>query len=176
MITKELIGQVFGIFGLLAAVCSFQMGKNKVFFIFQGLSGLMFCINFVLVGAVSAALFNLTNLVRGIVFSKTDRKMWKIVVIQILYTMCFIFALFFIKGDWFQIFLSVLTFLSLVVMSVFMWYGNGKYIRYCQVFFTSPAWIVHNVFNFTLGGILCEVFNMVSVVVSFVRFGKNGFC
>lgn len=175
MITKEIIGQIFGIFGLLFAVGSFQAGKNKVFFLFQGLSGLMFCLNFVLVGAVSAALFNLTNLVRGIVFSKGDRRIWKLVVIEILYTLCFIFGLFLIKDNMFQIFLSALTFLALTVMSVFMWHGNGKYIRYFQFLFTSPAWIVHNIFNFTLGGILCEVFNMVSVIVSFVRFGRDGF-
>jgi len=64
---------------------------------------------------------------------------------------------------------------TLFTMSILMWMGNGKHIRYFQVSLMSPAWIVHNIFNFSLGGILCESFNMVSSVVALVRYRKEGF-
>ena len=92
-----------------------------------------------------------------------------------LYTACFVFALCLIWGDLFQIFLSALTYLTLEIMTFLMWKGNGKHIRYGQFFISSPSWIIHNIFNFSLGGILCEVFMMASVVISFIRFGKDGF-
>lgn len=171
----KIIAQVFGIFGLIFSAISYQEKNNKRFFIMQGLAGLMFFTNFALIKAVSAALFNMTNLIRGAIFSKKEQKLWKLITVMGLYTACFVVALCMIIGNPFQIFLSALTYATLELMTVLMWKGNGKHIRYAQFFVSSPSWIIHNIFNFSLGGILCEVFMMVSVVVSFIRFGKDGF-
>ncbi len=171
----EIIAQIFGIFGLIFSALSYQEKNNKRFFIKQGLAGLMFFLNFALIGAISAALFNLTNLVRGAVFSNKEKKLWKLITVVSLYTFCFAFALYIIGNNPFQIFLSALTYSTLELMTVLMWRGNGKHIRYGQFFVSSPSWIIHNIFNFSLGGILCEVFMMLSVVISFIRYGKDGF-
>lgn len=175
MESVEIIAQLFGILGLVFSALSYQEKNNKRFFIKQGLAGLMFFMNFILIGAISAALFNITNLVRGVLFSKNDKKRWRMIVVMGLYSVCLVFALTKILNDPFQIFLSVFTYLTLEIMSVLMWRGNGKHIRYGQFFISSPSWIVHNVFNFSLGGILCEVFMMMSVIISFIRYGKDGF-
>jgi len=171
----EIAAQTFGILGLAFSAWSYQEKRNREFFIKQGLAGLMFFINFILIGAVSAALFNLTNLVRGALFSKKDNKRWKLIVIVALYTVCLFASFGLMTINPLQIFLSVLTYLTLEIMTILMWKGNGKHIRYGQFFVSSPSWIIHNIFNFSLGGILCEVFMMASVVISFVRFGKDGF-
>lgn len=171
----KIIAQIFGIIALIFTVLSFQEKTNKKFFIKQGLAGLMFFINFILIGAVSAALFNLVNLVRGALLSKNDHKLWRPIVISALYTLCFAFSLTLISNNPLQIFLSAFTYSSLVVMTVFMWKGNGKHIRYAQFTLSSPSWIVHNIFNFSLGGLLCEIFSMISIIVSFIRYDKDGF-
>ena len=171
----EITAQIFGILGLIFTAFSFQEKNNKRFFMMQAAAGLMFFANFALIGAVSASLFNLTNLVRGTVLLKNDRKVWRVSLICGLYTACFVFALTMIWGDLFQIFLSVITYATLVLMTVLMWLGNGKHIRYGQVIASSPSWIIHNMFNFSLGGLLCEIFSMISVGISFIRYGKDGF-
>lgn len=171
----DITAQIFGIFGLIFSALSYQEKNNKRFFIMQGIAGLMFFMNYTLIGAISAALFNMINLVRGYVFSKKQRELWKLITIMVLYTACFAVALCMIIDNPFQIFLSTITYLPLEVMTVLMWKGNGKHIRYAQLFASSPSWIIHNIFNFSLGGILCEVFMMVSVIISFIRFGKDGF-
>ena len=74
-----------------------------------------------------------------------------------------------------QILFAILTYIALMASSVVMHGGNGKHIRILQLFYTSPVWLVHNFYNFTLGGILCEAFCICSVLVSFLRFGKDGF-
>lgn len=160
---------------LLFAVLSFQEKSNKRFLIKQGLAGLFFFVNFLLVGAISAALFNLVNLVRGAMFSKNSRSLVALIVTEGLYIACFMFSLTQIWGNVFQIFLSSLTFAAMVLMTLLMWMGNGKHIRYFQLFFVSPAWMVNNIFNFSLGGILCELLNVISIIVSFVRYGRDGF-
>lgn len=171
----QIIAQGFGILGLIVIVASFQFKNNKTFFILQGLGSLFFFINFIMIGALAGALFNLTNFVRGMLFSKDTKKHWKLILTIALYTGCFVFSLFSVKNDYFQIFLSSLPYLALVFMSICMWHGDGKKIRYAQIIYMSPAWIVYNIFNFTLGGLICETINMISSVIALVRYKKQGF-
>ena len=52
---EEIIGQVFGVFGLLIFVLSFQCKKSKKLVFVQGIGGMMFFINFLLIGAYGGA-------------------------------------------------------------------------------------------------------------------------
>ena len=170
---KEIIGQIFGIFGLLLFVLSFQCKNSRKLVLVQGIGGMMFFINFILIEAYGGALFNLTILVRGLLYAKKDGKLWKPVVVELMFTLAYVYSLILLNGDVLQIVLTTLPYISLLIMSVLMWVENGKMIRYFQIGMLSPAWLIHNIFNFTLGGILAEVFNMISAIVSLVRFKKD---
>ena len=135
----EIIAQGFGIVALIFSILSFQEKDNKKFFIKQGVAGLLFFINFAMIGAISAALFNITNLVRSVMFSQKEKRVWKLVAVAGLYTVCFVLSLRLIMDDPFQIVLSALTYLTLEIMTVLMWLGNGKHIRYGQFFASSPS-------------------------------------
>lgn len=167
---KELIGQIFGIFGLILFVVSFQCKDSKKLVLVQGIGGMMFFINFLLIGAYGGALFNLTVLVRGLLYTKKDNKIWRPLLVELLFTAAYIYSLMLVKGDVLQIVLTTLPYVSLLVMSIMMWRENGKLIRRFQIAALSPSWLIHNIFNFTLGGILAEIFNITSAVVSLVRF------
>jgi len=169
---KEIIGQIFGVFGLIMFVFSFQCHNSKKLVLVQGIGGMMFFINFLLIGAYAGALFNLTILVRGLLYTKKDNMIWKPVLVELMFTAAYIYSLTLVGGDILQIVLITLPYLSLLIMSVLMWQEKGKMIRYFQVGVLSPSWLLHNIFNFTLGGILAEVFNIVSAIFSLIRF-KN---
>ena len=173
--TNEVIAQTLGIIGMILSMMSFQSKRNYIFFLLQGLSGLAFALNFVLIGAISAALLNSSNIVRGFIFRKSDKKLWKLIIVNGLYTVCITISLLVYTRGALQIFLALLTFAAIFIGSIVMWYGNGKIIRYAQLIFISPVWLIHNFINFTLGGILCESFAIISAIVSFMRFGKDGF-
>lgn len=173
METKEIIGQIFGIFGLLMFVLSFQCKNSKKLVLVQGIGGMLFFINFMLIGAYGGALFNLTVLVRGLLYMKKGKKIWKPVLVELMLTVAYVYSLTLLKGDMLQIVLTTLPYVSLLVMSALMWKENGKLIRYFQIALLSPSWLIHNIFNFTLGGILAEVFNILSAIISLIRFKKN---
>lgn len=165
----EIIAQIFGILGLIVIVSSFQFKDNKRFFTFQGLGSLFFFLNFIMIGAVGGALYNLTNFIRGMFFMKNRQKSWKLIVVNTLYTACFIFSVIIAKGNYFQILLSFLPYIALFFMSICMWKGNGKHIRYSQIIYMSPSWIIHNIFNFSLGGLVCEIINIISSIIALIR-------
>ena len=135
----------------------------------------MFSVNYFMIGAVSGVLFNISGLIRNLLFLENDKKIWKVIVAEGFLTFCFIFSLTFIIGNPLQIILSSLTFAGMFITAFAMWWGDGKKIRLCQLFANSPAWLIHNIFNFTLGGIIGELLNMSSVIVSLFRFRKEGF-
>ncbi len=171
----QIIAQGFGILGLIVIVASYQFKENKKFFTLQGLGSLFFFLNFIMIGALAGALFNLANFVRGMLFSKNREKLWKLILIEILYTVCFAVSVVLRKGNYFQIFLGFLPYVALIFMSVCMWRGNGKHMRISQITYMSPAWIIHNIFNFSLGGLICEIISMVSSFVALMRYKKSGF-
>ncbi len=165
---KDIIAQIFGIIGLIIIVLSFQCKKNRTFFLMQGSGSLMFSINFLLIGAWGGSLFNLCNLLRGTLFSRNPGKVWKLAVIEAAYALCFLFSVY-LNPTPVQILLAAIPCTALLVNSVYMWRGNPIKIRYNQIFMASPAWIIHNIFNFSLGGLVCESFNIVSSIVYLIR-------
>lgn len=168
----DIIAQVFGIIGMVIIISSFQCKSNKAFFLMQGTGGSMFVINFLLIGAFGGALFNFANLIRGLLFSKNSNKKWKLVTVEALYAVCFAFSCFLNSDPW-QILLTAIPCVGLLIISVVMWQGEPRRIRILQISCSSPAWIVHNIFNFSLGGLICECFNMVSSAIFLVRDKKN---
>jgi hypothetical protein len=168
----ELIAQSLGIIGLIIIVWSFQCKKNRNFFIMQGTGSFMFFLNFLLIGAIGGALFNLANLVRGLLFADGKKKKWKLCVVEAAYTVCFAVSVI-LDHSARNVFLVALPFSALIIMSIFMYVGNPKRIRYFQIAYMSPTWIFHNIFNFSLGGIICECFNMVSSFIYLAREKKS---
>ena len=72
-------------------------------------------------------------------------------------------------------YLSVLVTIAQLVSTTTMFSRNGKVIRIFQFFLVCPAWLYNNIVTMAVGGIITEVVSMVSILVSFLRFGLNGF-
>ena len=169
---KDIIAQGLGIIGLFIIVLSFQFKKNSHFFLLQGTGGFMFFMNFILIGAWGGAMFNLCNLLRGLVFMKDAKKPWTLVVVELAYISSFVFSVFLDHSPK-QIILVAIPCVALLIMSYFMWTEDPKHIRICQITCSSPGWIIHNIFNLSIGGLICETFNMVSSFIYLVRLRKN---
>lgn len=165
----EIIAQILGILGTTAAFISFQLKGNKKFFILQALSGSLFALNFLLLGAYTGCLLNFINIYRGAVMAggKKLHKLPFLISIQAIYIIATIFT-------YTNVF-SLIALIAQLVGTFAMWSNNGKTIRMLQLFCVSPLWLVHNIFVFSIGGIICEVFNIGSIIISLVRFGASGF-
>ena len=165
----EIIAQILGILGTTAAFISFQLKGNKKFFILQALSGSLFALNFLLLGANTGCLLNFINIYRGAVMAggKKLHKLPFLISIQSIYIIATIFT-------YTNVF-SLIALIAQLVGTFAMWSNNGKTIRMLQLFCVSPLWLIHNIFVFSIGGIICEVFNIGSIIISLIRFGASGF-
>lgn len=172
----DLFIQAIGIFGMLSAVISYQCKTNRGYFIWQGLCGVFFSLQFVLMGAWAGLLFNAFNIVRAAVysFSKISRSVWTVVALETYVAAATLVSLFLLKETWWLVLFVVI---AQAAGTFAMWTRNGKLIRISQLFVVSPFWLLYDALipTASIGGVLCEVFNITSVIVSFVRFRKTGF-
>ena len=167
----DIIAQTCGIIGMAISILSFQCKSNKIFFLMLSGCSTMFILNFLLIGAFGSAFFNVVGLARGVLFMKNDKKKWKLILIEMLFIAAFIISAI-LDHSVKQLILTSLTGTALLVITVFMWQGNARKIRTVQICCASPAWLVNNFINFSLGGILCEIFNIVSSFIFLLRTRK----
>ena len=171
----NIVAQVLGIFGMLAAMISYQCKTNKNYFIFQGLSGAFFSAQFILIGAWAGLIFNAYNIVRALAYqSKKARSVACVVGLEFLVLTAAMISIFVFKEAWW---LVSFTLIAQVTGTFAMWTRDGKKIRISQMAIVSPFWLLYDLLIPvpSIGGILCEVFNMASVIISFIRFKKTGF-
>ena len=170
-----IIAQMLGIFGMIAAVLSYQCKKNQNYFIWQGLSGVFFSAQFILIGAWAGLLFNAYNIVRAIAYqSKKAKSVICVIGLEALVLTAALLSIFVFKEAWW---LVLFTLIAQATGTFAMWTRDGKKIRVSQMAVVSPFWLLYDLLIPvpSIGGILCEVFNMASVIISFIRFKKTGF-
>ena len=164
-----IIAQIIGIIAMLFNILSFQCKKKNHLILVLGMGSLLFSVNFLLLGSPSGAGLNLINIFRAATFmnKKTHNNIF-FAVCCILYIAV---AVFTYESLW-----TMMLLLSQLVATYAIWYKDGGYVRKAQFFCISPIWLINNAFvTFTIGGIICEAFTIISVLISFVRFGKEGF-
>ncbi len=176
-ILKEIFNpiQLIGYAGMLCAFASFQCRKNRNFFICQTLCGVFFGIQFACLGGWSGFLSNLFAILRGVAFAGGEKwhKKPVLVGIEAAFVLCLVLSIAAFGEPWY---IAALLFVAQAGGTLAMWTDDGRKIRLFQFCVSSPIWLYHNIFYaFSLGGILCESFNMISVIVSFIRFRKTGF-
>ena len=172
MTTTEIIGQVISVIAMALIILSFQC-KNRVGFYAMQMSGnVFFAISFLLLGNVAGSLMNLMGVFRGIIMllPAERRKMWHLVLINALFVGGAVFAGT-VGGDGFA---CLVSFAAQTAGTFSMWYGNDRAIRWVQLCAISPLWIVNNtLISFSIGGIICEVFSMISTIIYLIRVRKR---
>lgn len=169
MVVYDMIAQGFGLLGTASYLISFQIRRNRLFFVFQCLGSVFFVLNFFMLGAYTGCLLNLINIVRAAVLAGEKKVHHPVVLwgIQLLYCLVTVFTF----NGW----VSIIALLPQIAMTFVMWKENGKHIRYVQLFFTSPCWLVHNLVVNSIGGVICEICTMTSTIISIFRFRRSGY-
>ena len=168
----DIIAQGIGILAMTGYCVSFQFKKTAGCVTMQLLGSGLFCLHFLMLGAVGGFLMNVVGVCRAVLLLFGERT-HKLPILILLIVM-------FLGGSTLCVFLSwdtplvFITCLGQIVGLIGLWTKDAKKLRLAQFFGTSPAWIVYNVVNRSLGGLLCEIFNMLSIVVYFARmkFGR----
>lgn len=165
----EFWGQIFSLIGMVAIILSYQCKSNRKLVAVVGVGALLFAISYFLLGQPIAAMSNIIAVICSLACLNDKLKnKYVFVIISLMYVVatCFTF-----EGWWSLVFM-----IAQIAGTYAIMFRSGTFIRNMRLFFVSPVWLINNtVMCFTVGGIICEIITMASIVISFIRYRKTGF-
>ncbi len=164
----QIISQGIGIVAAAISISSFQFKNNKTLFILRAIASVLFAVNYFLIEAFTAAILNAINIVCMVLMVYGERHRY--IAIPVSLSAMYIIAVFFTYDG----ILSILLLMAQLACVISMWTADGLKIRLVQLFVSSPIWLINNIIVFTIGGIVTEVFAIVSVIISIFRYGFKG--
>ncbi len=170
----EVVAQVLSVIGMAFNIVSFQQKSQKGVIICQFFGSILFSLSYFFLGAFIGALLNAIVLVRTIVFYLKDKThatspVWFVLFI-LSYCVCYllVFTVFAKPVTPQNLIIEVLPVVGLVAHSyAYMKDTSAMYRK--MSFICSPCWLVYNIVNFSIGGIICEIISIASIIVGLFR-------
>ena len=168
------IPQIIGYIATVICILSFQAKTQKGIVIMQTFSAGLFAIHFFLIGAFSGALLNVVCTIRAIIFTFRHKKwagsvIW-VYVFSILSFCCYLITIFFLTKDPTpkDYIIGLLPVLGNVATTIATRLENAKLVRR-YAFIASPLWLTYNAVMGSIGGVITETFNIVSIITAMIR-------
>lgn len=160
----ETIGQIIGFIAMAIIVASYQQKSHKKILVFQMVSGTLFTIHYLLLGAYTGAVMNLLGAFRCLVYSNRSKK-W---ASSVLWPIGFCIA-FTVSGimTWADMY-SVLPLIAMLLSSVVLFIEKPKINRILSIP-SSACWLFYNIKTVSYPGIITEIFVLTSIIIGIIR-------
>lgn len=162
------IGQFFGALAVLCGFLSYQTKDAKKLLIFQILTCAVFCVHYLLLGAMPAFWLNAVGTIRNITYFKKEKlgKWAKIMP----FIFAFVMALLGIASwhGWYSIFIVA----GLIINTLCLNLKKAQSIRW-SILVTSPMVFTYDVFVMAIGGMIYEAVAIISAVIGIIRYKKT---
>ena len=170
-ITIENIGQALSVIGMILTILSFQFKTKKQILLFQTAGSTFFLISYILLGSYAAVYLNIVFLARNIIFYFREDKKWaqsKAWLVALLVAVMLAGSIGY-RTAW-----DIIPIVGSVFGTLAAYMKNENMFRLFKLG-DSPCWLLYNALIPSLGGTVCEVFNIISITVGLIRYRKKGF-
>lgn len=164
-----LIGQALGIVAVILGFITYQMRSQKALLVVNMITCAVFCVHYLLIGAISGFALNAVGFVRNIVYTNRDKKLFASPVWPYVFGAVMLLAGILTWQDW----RSVLMVCALVINSLALSLKNPQHIRF-SLLITCPLVLIYDLLLHSYGGMVYEGMSIVSSVIGIVRFRKTG--
>ena len=171
----EIAAQVISILGMTMNVLSYQQKNKKAVIAFQFFGGALFAISFFMLGAIVGSIMNVIAVVRAVIYMNkekfhTERIEW-VYAFTVLFFVSYALTFTVIGKEPTvkNLIIEMLPIIGMIATTVSFRLEGAKEVRRLGLI-SAPSWLTYNIFCFSLGGILCEAFGMVSIFIGMARF------
>jgi hypothetical protein len=173
------IGQVLGIVGMCFNILSYQCKKQRGIVTMQLIASGIFMVHFFLLGALIGAVLNAISLFRAMVFVNrgknwADKVLWLYVFI-FLSCLAYVINFTLLKNMSFpngtvytDFIVEVLPVIGMVSSTFSMRTRYASVARKLSLI-TSPLWLVYNIINSSIAGMITEIFALISIITGIIR-------
>ena len=161
----DIVIQAIGFIGLILSIVAFQFKKHRPIVLCKMSSELVFAIQYVLLGAWTAAVLDCISVIRNLLYShlvKKNRSTTPVIVV---------FGIFVVITGvtTFDGWVSLLPIASKLLTTVSYGMKNERWLR----IITLPScifWIIYNLFVGSLGGALTDTVTLFSLLIAMYKF------
>ena len=171
----NITAQIIGIFGLAFNALSFQQKSKRALIIFQLFGGLLFSIHFLMLGAYTGFLLNALCVFRAIVYSRKNLKPKPMMIWLCVFTLLYFisyaltFTVFNVEITPFNAIIEFVPIVGMCFVTIsFGMTSAGKIRTFSTI--NSCSWLVYNIVHYSIGGIICEVLSLISIVIGIIRY------
>ena len=171
----ELAAQVISILGMTMNVLSYQQKNKKAVIAFQFFGGALFAISFFMLGAIVGSIMNVIAVIRAIIYMNkekfhTERIEWVYAFTALFFiSYALTFTVIGKEPSVKNLIIEMLPIIGMIATTVSFRLEGAREVRRLGLI-SAPSWLTYNIFCFSLGGILCEAFGMVSIFIGMARF------
>ena len=167
--TVFIISQCIGFAAAAILLLSFQQRTHKRIVAMQACSGLLFAIQYLMLGAYEGMAGNIIGMTRSFVFlfrgkSKFVDSIACPIVFAILAAISGIIT--------YTSPASLLPMSAMMISSFVMWNPKTQQLR-ALTMPTSLMWLIYNLICSSYSGTVTEIFNQISIIIGLIRFRKN---
>ena len=162
-----IIGQILGIIGMILGFVIYQVKDSKKILLVQIITSLIFCIHYILIGALSGAVLNIVGTVRSVVYYHREKKFFSGKYIPIAFAFIMAGTGIIFWETWYSIFVVS----GLVIYNLALTFKNPQNLRR-SILISCPLILTYNIFSKSVGGIAYESISMVSGIIGLIRY-KN---
>ena len=163
-----LIGQILGVVAVILGFITYQMRSPKALLIVNLITCGVFCAHYLLIGAISGFVLNALGIVRNLVYTNRDKKIFSSPVWPYIFAVIMLIAGLVTWQDW----RTILMIFALVINSVCLSLKNAQHIRY-SLLITCPLVMLYDILVHSYGGIVYEGMSIASAVIGIIRFRQQ---
>ena len=178
MTPYEIAGQIISIAAMGCNIISYQQKIQKRLVMCQLLGGVLFSISYFLLGATVGGLLNLVAAIRAVIFLfpkklNASHPAWLVGFIAC-YVLFYVltFTVFGTEPTPVAFAIEILPIVGMTALSVGFMLANPGKVRLLGLI-SSPAWLIYNIYYFSIGAIICEVFSLCSIFIGMLRHDKK---
>lgn len=174
----EIIAQAIGIVAMVFNILSYQGKKQKTVITLQLFGGLLFAVNFWMIGAKVGGILNVIAVIRALIFLlkdklKADSVFWLIgFILSYIVVYILTFTTFGTELTPWTLIRELLPVIGMTALSVGFRLKDAANIRKCGLV-SSPAWLLYNIAVGSWGAIICETLTLISIFVGMFRHDKK---
>ena len=161
-----IISQLIGAVAATLLLLSFQQRTHKRIVVMQIFSGLLFSVQYLMIGAYEGMVGNIVGLTRGIAYSFRNKS--KLVDS---FACPVIFAILAGLGGLvtYSSPVSLLPMSAMMISSFVLWNPKTQQLR-ALTLPTSLMWLIYNIICHSYSGIITEVLSEISIIIGLIRF------
>ena len=174
----ELAAQIVSLAAMAFNCISYQQKNQRGILILQLFGSGLFGLSYFMLGALAGGLLNVVAVLRAVVFLRGEKWHAEHPVWQLLFGLSYvasyvlIFTLFGAEPTATRMGMELLPVAAMILSTVSFRFGRGKVTRIFGLF-CSPLWLAYNVYSASVGAILCESLNLISISVGIYRHDRK---